>query len=692
MTDPVKDLDSALSQLVEEEDKISTLLSFLKTRNDSSGGTINLDGSGRNFDPISQAKDLTEVSDVMSLVQQHGLLNETFQSALLSLAAQAGTTRSQASSPVDRLECANWDVNAGRRCTKVASKICSGCRLVSYCSQSCQKEHWRAHKLDCKHKLKSQDWRPRWVLERRSPSFIAEKNSGWSKGMIFGMGRALWGNMPALDVLNLKHNEGISQAANQDLSLAFVGTNIIRTVNELPENYHGSLNLIINDYDPMVVCRNLLILAILGSIPDVDDATEHALHVWYSVFLPETWMTKVLPVLHGLDLLQTDPRKRPRTLSFGPHSKLNISVSPDTHEFLTETAAFNTSIGGLTPTVVNNAFFNVMMAPERVDYRDRYYWGLEGSHRVAYQEWRKFGIVNPFGGFSAHLNRPNSWLFGPDHRLYLNDSASPFQGWDMSAVFEAGKSHGTTREDITGCLYFYLKSQFKTFANRLRSFDMTISLSDKDAVDLASLIKNDEVRGVPRSITFDRIEVSNIVDVEYVGLKKVLEAWGPMLKDKRENKHAALVGLFMNWPLLWDRADSMKATLMSLGKAASTGPGGVMEAFHSMYPDLVPKPSDSDFLSPNSAKMVKMMSNMELCHDNSKAFYAYLKDKGADEAEKKAGVKMRRINQVVAPRIGSTLGFPLNVLPRKLTGEEKYITMTFQGFTFQERYVEWERA
>ncbi|THU96978.1 hypothetical protein K435DRAFT_722257 [Dendrothele bispora CBS 962.96] len=686
MTDPVKRLDSALSQLTKDEDKISTLLSFLKTKDDR--GTIDLNSSGKSSNPVFETKKSMQVSKVMGLVQKHGL-NEKFKSALLS---QAGMPEPRATSPVDHLECGNWNVNAGRRCTKVASKVCSGCRLVGYCSQSCQNEHWSAHKRDCKHTLKSKDWRPRWVLERRSPDFIVKNNSG-NKGMVFGMGRSLWGNMPALDILNLKDNEGISQAANQDFSLAFVAfgdlRNIIRTVNELPENYRGSLNLIINDNDPMVVCRNLLILTILGSIPDVDDAIEHALHVWYSVFLPDTWIPKILPVLHRLDLLQPDPEKRPRTLSFGPHSKLNISVSPDTHEVLTTTAASGSFVGGLTPAVANNALFNVMMAPERVDYRERYYCGLEGSHRVAFQEWRQFGIVNPFGGFNAHLNKPNSWLFGPDHKLYLNDSASPFQGWDMNAVFEAGKAHGTTREDIFGCLYFYLKSQLRTFVNRLRSFNMTISLSDKDAVDLASLIRNDEIAGVPSSITFDRIEVSNIVDVEYVGLEKVLEAWGPMLKDKQENKHAVLVGLFMNWPLSWDRADSMKATLESLGEA---GNGEVMETFQSMYPDLVPKPGDFDFMSPNSASMMKMMSNLELCHENSKAFYAYLKDKGADEAENKAGVRMRKVNQVVAPRIGSTIGSPLNVLPQKLTGEEKYITMALQGFTFQERYVEWERA
>jgi len=50
--------------------------------------------------------------------------------------------------------------------------------------------------------------------------------------------------------------------------------------------------------------------------------------------------------------------------------------------------------------------------------------------------------------------------------------------------------------------------------------------------------------GIPASVRFDRIDVSNILDVNYVGINDVLTHWGPLLKDSRT---AALVGYFMNW-------------------------------------------------------------------------------------------------------------------------------------------------
>ena len=67
-----------------------------------------------------------------------------------------------------------------------------------------------------------------------------------------------------------------------------------------------------------------------------------------------------------------------------------------------------------------------------------------------------------------------------------------------------------------------------------------------DASDLPTLIRENEFAefNIPRSIKFDRIEVSNILDTNYVGLDVVLTLWGPLL---HESKGAAIIGYFMNW-------------------------------------------------------------------------------------------------------------------------------------------------
>ncbi|GFH50172.1 hypothetical protein CTEN210_06648 [Chaetoceros tenuissimus] len=41
-------------------------------------------------------------------------------------------------------------------CNKIGSKICAGCKLVSYCGRECQVQHWKMHKKNCK-KVKKVD-------------------------------------------------------------------------------------------------------------------------------------------------------------------------------------------------------------------------------------------------------------------------------------------------------------------------------------------------------------------------------------------------------------------------------------------------------------------------------------------------------------------------------------------------------
>ncbi|EEB98313.1 hypothetical protein MPER_02205 [Moniliophthora perniciosa FA553] len=162
------------------------------------------------------------------------------------------------------------------------------------------------------------------------------------------------------------------------------------------------------------------------------------------------------------------------------------------------------------PGTANNILNAVMNAPERVDYRDRVYARLKPSHRVAVQEWRRFGLLMPFGAPNAHLNRPNPSLITPTGQLWLDDSADPLEGWDICQVFQSGKEHGTTEEDIIGCLYFLVKDQLTTFARRLRKFSISFKMYDQDAIDLANSLLSDLRH-------FDRVEVSFFLNLENVG-------------------------------------------------------------------------------------------------------------------------------------------------------------------------------
>jgi hypothetical protein len=50
--------------------------------------------------------------------------------------------------------------------------------------------------------------------------------------------------------------------------------------------------------------------------------------------------------------------------------------------------------------------------------------------------------------------------------------------------------------------------------------------------------------GLAPAVRFDRVQVSNILDSQYIGMEAVLASWGPLLSD---NRSATIVGYFLNW-------------------------------------------------------------------------------------------------------------------------------------------------
>jgi len=87
-----------------------------------------------------------------------------------------------------------------------------------YCSASCQESHWNEHKKDCKSAFVKDTWRPKWFWERRDPSFIS-----YNDGVVqvpHGANKYLWGNVPAVDIVKLKDNEGVHHGEALDILFA----------------------------------------------------------------------------------------------------------------------------------------------------------------------------------------------------------------------------------------------------------------------------------------------------------------------------------------------------------------------------------------------------------------------------------------------------------------------------------------
>jgi hypothetical protein len=144
----------------------------------------------------------------------------------------------------------------------------------------------------------------------------------------------------------------------------------------------------------------------------------------------------------------------------------------------------------------------------------------------------------------------------------------------MDKVFEIRESYGAQSEDVYGCLYFFLSDQLRKFAKRIRRHNISFHITSFDARALSRGIRDDilSINGIPASVRFDRIEVSNILDANYVGIEGVLSEWAPLLKNSR---NAAIVGYFMNWIIMQEdgRASSAGSKVVKklLGRLMEEG-------------------------------------------------------------------------------------------------------------------------
>lgn len=92
------------------------------------------------------------------------------------------------------------------------------------------------------------EWKPEWATTGRTPAFVGD--NGPSQ-VVFGGNKYLWGNVSAIDVLQLAKNEGSTY--DQDVHLLFAGKG----------NFTVS-NLVLETSDPFITLSSIRRLAKRG--------------------------------------------------------------------------------------------------------------------------------------------------------------------------------------------------------------------------------------------------------------------------------------------------------------------------------------------------------------------------------------------------------------------------------------------
>jgi len=195
---------------------------------------------------------------------------------------------------------------------------------------------------------------------------------------------------------------------------------VVKTIRDLPESIHHEVEVTVNDWDFDVAARNAIILLLaFASMDDVssDPATyaivaESLIHVWYSAFITQDLLsllqTKVRNRLHDdsthtVEVMHDGGVKK--TWIFHRDKALSVTLQAD--QWL-RMDAFLEVPAGLTKESAEQLRAAVVMAPERADYRDRWYFkDACPSMRLAKQQFREDGLLLPFGHSRVEFNVPN---------------------------------------------------------------------------------------------------------------------------------------------------------------------------------------------------------------------------------------------------------------------------------------------
>jgi hypothetical protein len=199
----------------------------------------------------------------------------------------------------------------------------------------------------------------------------------------------------------------------------------VRTVNCLPSNYSGNLKILLNDHNVPIVCRNIVVLLILGTTPDKTMAVDIALHFWYSVFMPVEYCITISAIIALLLERAKNQGFGSLAIPLGQNSSLTCTITKPMCIYFVHYLSTSFSV-----QEIQAQHDKVRNAPSRGDYRDKMYAALRPSHRVAFQHFRRFGLILPCGAPNAHFNAPNLSFFSPEGEWLETDYADPLEGWE----------------------------------------------------------------------------------------------------------------------------------------------------------------------------------------------------------------------------------------------------------------------
>lgn len=249
---------------------------------------------------------------------------------------------------------------------------------------------------------------PEW-----QPSSIAGSRQAAVERLLQASGQQhyLWGNTAAHDIIKLKDHEGV-QGESQVLNLLFPGSgdlrNAILAIAELPPDFIGTCNVVLNDRDMMVVARNAIGL-MTALTYDTNIAVPMIIQLWYSRFLTSDISKKLVSLMSPI----TDLVKKCRHMDSSTVRSLSWTVGDSRLELTLglemwrDLPAYFKGWSGLDHATVAAVYQVLLRSPERTEAEHIYLQRQPPNWRPARDKFRSQGVLFPFGDSHANHTIPN---------------------------------------------------------------------------------------------------------------------------------------------------------------------------------------------------------------------------------------------------------------------------------------------
>ena len=195
--------------------------------------------------------------------------------------------------------------------------------------------------------------------------------------------------------------------------------NLVKTISELPDLFAQRIEATLNDREFHIVARNAIMLlfsltALEGpsTLPGGFSEPEALIHIWYSASLPNDILTQIVlrvkPLLTdvcGQISAEAGGKIVEKTWQFSQNKSLRLVLRKE--EWFRLVALCEAS-ADLTQHKAFQTRTATTLAPERRDYRDRWYFkDATPSIRLSKQKFREDGLLLPFGHNRLGFDQPN---------------------------------------------------------------------------------------------------------------------------------------------------------------------------------------------------------------------------------------------------------------------------------------------